>query len=253
MEALEWTAMRQRLSKFAIAALSGLLTQPASADSWAALTDVAARIEYGFHAEQPAVIEAARSTLERAGSRDAAADYYRALAALRLAALQPPKSPGARAQLVECSRFEPAADLRGRMAAEAWVLSAACAFAAARAEPLRGLLLQRRGAMALDKAAAIDAANPRLALIRAETIVASIGGLGPEAVAALEDAVAAFELRQHEPGPRWGEVEALARLAEARHAAGDLRAARDLVERALYLAPDYRFARELRDRIASRS
>jgi tetratricopeptide (TPR) repeat protein len=46
--------------------------------------------------------------------------------------------------------------------------------------------------------------------------------------------------------PDWGEAEALAALAEAHLARGELREARDFIERALQVAPGYRVAVELR-------
>ncbi len=50
--------------------------------------------------------------------------------------------------------------------------------------------------------------------------------------------------------PDWGEAEALAALGELYLARAEVRGARDLIERALLLAPDYRFAAELRAQVA---
>lgn len=221
-----------------------LATALAEADSWADLADIAARIEYGFHAEEPGMVEAAHDELARAGTAGEAAAYYRALAALRLGSLMPPGSSREHEWLETCARLTPAEDARTRLAAEAWVVVAACAFEAARGEPMRGLLLQRRAAQALERAAALDPGNPRLALVRARSLAA-----GPELTAALEAAVQAFELPGTGSGPDWGEAEALALLAEARLAEGRLQAARDLVERSLLVAGDYRFALALRERV----
>ena len=46
--------------------------------------------------------------------------------------------------------------------------------------------------------------------------------------------------------PDWGEAEALAALAAAALERGQTRVARDFIERALLLAPDYRAALDLR-------
>ncbi|HET7132053.1 MAG TPA: hypothetical protein VFJ95_07380, partial [Gammaproteobacteria bacterium] len=74
--------------------------------------------------------------------------------------------------------------------------------------------------------------------------------LRDEAAVRLEHAVAAFDARPAAlRGPEWGEAEALAALGELKLARGDAREARDLIERALLLAPDYRFAMELRARM----
>jgi len=49
--------------------------------------------------------------------------------------------------------------------------------------------------------------------------------------------------------PDWGHAEALAALGEAALSRGEVRPARDWLERALLLAPEYRFADELRARL----
>jgi hypothetical protein len=49
--------------------------------------------------------------------------------------------------------------------------------------------------------------------------------------------------------PEWGEAEALARLGEIALQRGEPRVARDFIERALLLAPDYWFALALRSKL----
>ncbi len=238
-----------KLANIALAAIAALAAGTTLADPWSELADVATRIDYGFHAEQPAMIEAAREALERSGADGAVRDYYRALAALRLATLDA-APPWARETLGECARRSSAeGDARGPAAAESLVLAAACALAAARVEPMRRLLLERRAAQALERAAALDARNPRLHLVRARTLANGSQSVPPAAAEALATAVEAFEARAGDAGPRWGEAEALALLAAARLAEGRVRDARDLVERALLIAPDYRYALALHDRI----
>jgi hypothetical protein len=81
--------------------------------------------------------------------------------------------------------------------------------------------------------------SPRPALAEPE--------LRAEAIKKLEAAIDAFAAWSPTPdSPTWGEAEALAALAEVRLAEGEVRAGRDLIERALLLAPDYHFAVELR-------
>jgi len=126
-------------------------------------------------------------------------------------------------------------------AAEAWVLVAACAFAAGD---------DRRVAGALAAARANDDDHPRLALVeawRAQHAAGDAAAESTEVRAALEAAVAAFDAWTPSiDDPDWGHAEALAALAQHALARGETRAARDLIERALLVAPDYRVAVELR-------
>jgi hypothetical protein len=50
-------------------------------------------------------------------------------------------------------------------------------------------------------------------------------------------------------GPTWGEAETLVLLGEVHLQRGETRVARDLLERALLIAPDYRAALNLRARL----
>ena len=108
----------------------------------------------------------------------------------------------------------------------------------------------RGGSCARDKAlrTALSLApeNPRVQLISAlchddaeHTDAAS--------VAMLRTVVASFEAAPpSRPGqPDWGQAEALVMLGESYLLRGDPVAARDVIERALVLAPDYRKARRL--------
>jgi tetratricopeptide (TPR) repeat protein len=71
-----------------------------------------------------------------------------------------------------------------------------------------------------------------------------------EAVKKLEAAADAFAAWTPPPdAPGWGEAEALAALAELHLTRGELREARDLIERALLVAPGYGFAVELRTQL----
>ena len=77
---------RDALSLTALIMSLGVLPAGA-AELSAELADVGIRIDYGFYAEEYAVIEGARGTLERMSSEDAIVDYYRGFASLRLAQL----------------------------------------------------------------------------------------------------------------------------------------------------------------------
>jgi tetratricopeptide (TPR) repeat protein len=104
---------------------------------------------------------------------------------------------------------------------------------------------------ALAHARELEPSNPRIALIDAWLVSArpalADASVRDEAVKKLEAAADAFAAWSPTPDvPDWGEAEALAALAELYLTRGELRDARDLLERALLVAPDYRFAVDLR-------
>ena len=128
-------------------------------------------------------------------------------------------------------------------------LSAACASLGVE----RGLSQQRRRDEALTRARAIDKDNPRVAFLEA-SLLANGPYSGPiatsEVAAALTRAAEAFRVWPGSyAGPTWGEAETLVRLGELHLQRGEARAARDLLERALLIAPDYRAALSLRARL----
>jgi tetratricopeptide (TPR) repeat protein len=208
----------------------------------AELTDLGGRIDYGFYQDEPRAISVAMSALERLGDSPDVL-YYRDLGALRLAQLGDAKTIDAKA-LRDCAERTPTQKSKA-VAAEAWVLAAACAVTAGHAA--------RRVAQALAEARALDRDNPRIALVEAWLAQreAGRGAAADEALAKQwEQAVAAFDAWTPSAGaPDWGQAEALAALAGTVLQRGEMRAARDLIERALWLAPDYRFAVELHSKI----
>lgn len=236
--------LTERLVAFALTAWCAA-PAPAAALS-AELVDLAGRVEYGYYNGERRVIEAAVVALGRLAD-SAEVLYYRDLAALRLAQLD----GGLRtAGLDACAARAPKADAKGAAAVEAWILVAACATV--------GGVSSRRIDGALLAARALDDDHPRLALVEAWVLRRSAGADGERLAAVteqLERAVARFdEWRAPADGPDWGHAEALAALGEMALQRGEMRLARDLVERALLLAPDYRFADELRSRlVASRA
>jgi hypothetical protein len=228
-----------RLTKFLSPTLACLALAPpgARAEISAELLDLAGRVQYGYYQADARAIEAALNALDRLGDSPEVV-YYRDFAALRLAQL------GGRdddKRLGACARREAPADVAGRAAAEAAVLAAACALAASD---------DRRFEEALARARALDDDHPRIALLEAWALERTVAR-NPAARADLElkltAAIAAFDVWTPTiDDPEWGQAEALAALGESALARGDVRAARDLLERALLLAPDYSRAVALR-------
>jgi hypothetical protein len=228
-----------RLTKSVSPTLACLVLAPlvARAEISAELLDLAARVQYGYYQADARAIEAAQVALDRLGDSPDVV-YYRDFAALRLAQL------GGRdddERLDDCARREAQAELSGRAAAETAVLAAACALAASD---------DRRFEQALARARALDDDHPRIAVLEAWALERTVAG-NPEARTELEAkltaAVAAFDAWTPTiDDPGWGQAEALAALGESALARGDVRAARDLLERALLLSPDYSRAVALR-------
>jgi hypothetical protein len=208
------------------------------------LSDLASRIDYGYYTGELRVIEAARAVLDRSEASDQATRYYIAYAAFRMAQLTAQGGAAPGTLVGTCiDKATPARDAPAT--AEQWILVAACAEVGAQG---------RRRDQALERARSLDPENPRLALL--DAWVASPRGaqadpaLHDQAATRLEHAVAAFEARPAvDGGPDWGEAEALVALGEIVLERGEARAARDLIERALLIAPDYRLAVDLRARM----
>jgi hypothetical protein len=236
----------------ALLVLLWTLTPTARAELSPELADLAARIEYGFYAEEPRVIDAAYAALARLPADDGAARYYGALAAFRSAQLRP-REQDVGPLLDDCVRLATPAEHAAATAsatAEDWILVAACTSLGVE----RGLTHQRRRDQALANAKRIDRTNPRIALVEAWHVSqrpASLSALQRDIAAErLSVAITGFGARTDDgEGPEWGEAEALAQLGEIHLERGEARLARDFIERALLAAPDYRFALGLRAKL----
>lgn len=214
-------------------------TQAVSAAPSAELLDLAARVHYGFYLGDARAIETAQAALARLAD-SAETVYYRDFAALRRAQLGSPTKDSA-AALAACAQRSVTSDVDKAVAAEGWALVAACAFE-------RGD--DRRREQALAFARERDDDNPRIALVAAWAAERAAGtdpGRREALAETLAATVKAFET--WEPAiddPDWGYAEALTALAENALARGEARTARDFIERALLLAPEYQIAVDLR-------
>jgi hypothetical protein len=220
--------------------VAGLATAAfaATAAPSAEVLDLAARVHYGYYHAEPRTIDAALTALDRLGDSPEAV-YWRDFAALRLAQLGAADRAGPE-RLRECARRDPPPKLDKRFMAEAWVLAAACA-------QLAGDDGRRERALAFARDRDDD--NPRIELVEAWAAAeaGSNSASGDAATARFAAVVEAFEA--WEPSlddPDWGYAEALTALAAAALERGQTRIARDYIERALLLAPDYSAALDLR-------
>jgi hypothetical protein len=216
----------------------------AGAEPSAELLDLAARVHYGYYHGEPRTLDAAATALERLGDSTEVA-YYRDFAALRRAQLGGADRSNAE-RVRECAQRDVAAGVDKVVAAEAWVLVAACALVVGD---------ERRRKRALTFARERDDDNPRIGLVEAWTLEAAAGDAAARRKAVTAKLAAVVEaFNAWSPSiddPDWGHAEALTALAAHALGSGQTRAARDLIERALLLAPEYRVAVELRAALQS--
>ena len=234
----------------------------AYSESVAELDDAAARMQYAFYTGDSQGIETILKNLDQfevEGTLAASKAYQLAYGNWKLSQLylqpladQRPR-PNAKALAAKaaqsCVRHARRAVEQDAALAEALAIEAACdghsatarmgSAGCANSKPLR-------------TAAGLAPENPRVKLVQA--ICAPNTAADPAAGERWRAVVASFEAAPpSRPGkPDWGHVEALTILGETYLQRGDPVAARDALERALVLAPDYRQAQLLLQGAASR-
>jgi hypothetical protein len=226
---------------------------PAAETSW---RDIESRIQYGYYTEDAAALRGLRGLIAADESHDKLHGYYAALLAWREAQLA--------AEGVPASRGERAGELAERCVSEADnVLESQAAFtdalalrAACLATPLGasgGAISANRARKDIERALKSSPRDPRVLLVDGMTDyqLSSSAGNRERAVAKLRRAVAAFEVERAglERLPGWGAAEAYLLLARGLLDHADPIGARDALEHALLIAPEYTQARRLMARI----
>ena len=217
---------------------------PGAETSW---RDIESRIQYGYYTEDAAALRSLRGLIAADESHDRLHGYYAALLAWREAQLAAQGVPG--------SRGERAGDLAARCVTEADnVLEAQAAFtdalalrAACLATPLNaggGTISTHRARKDIEHALKSSPHDPRVLLVDAMTDT-------QRALPKLRLAVAAFDSERAglERLPGWGAAEAYLLLARELLDRADPVGARDALEHALLIAPEYTQARRLMARI----
>ena len=226
---------------------------PAAETSW---RDIESRIQYGYYTEDATALRRLRGLIAADESHDKLHGYYAALLAWREAQLA--------AQGVPASRGERAGELAERCVSEAGrVLESQAAFtdalalrAACLATPLKaggGAISVHRARKDIEQARKSSPHDPRVLLVDGmnDYQLASSGGNRERALPKLRLAVAAFEVERAglERLPGWGAAEAYLLLARGLLDHADPVGARDALEHALLIAPEYAQARRLMARI----
>jgi hypothetical protein len=232
------------------------LGAPRAQISW---RDLEGRIQYSYYTEDAPALRGLAEMLAADESRDKLHGYYAGLVAWRLAQLAARRPGDARgaspAQLTRrCAGELDAALAAAADFAEGLALRAACL--ATRAGSTHGAHAAGRARRDIGRALRLASRNPRLLLIDAMSdyqLAPELGGNKERALVKLRQAVAAFELERAgaEQLPGWGAAEAYLLLARDLLDHGEALGARDALEHALLIAPDYAQARRLMAQIIS--
>ena len=247
----------------AIFTLLCIPTLQTSADTASELDDAAARIQYAFYTQDARALTEGLtliSQLDPAGLAPGMKEYYTAYGQWKLAQIysEPSSSgpsssgkaanaAGANKAAQECERAAKAARTQDVRMAEAFAIEAVCASFGST------VLSFGCAEKPLHAAQELDSRNPRIRLIDLLCLEKE-QGIAVAYGQKLRDLVDEFERAPpSRPGkPDWGQAEALVMLGASDLRRGDSRAARDAIERALVIAPDYRKAQTLLQDAAAR-
>jgi hypothetical protein len=223
--------------------------------------DIESRIQYGYYTENVLALRNLSEAVAAGSEHDKLRGYYAGLLAWRLALLaehNAAAAPGVSASQMaqRCvSEIDNSLAVQAEFA-DALALRSACLATPSTGGGIFAPVTSYRARHDLDKARELDARNPRVLLVDAMSdyeLAPSHGGSKERALGKLRQAVAAFEAErrgaEHLPG--WGAPEAWLLLAQDLLDHGDATGARDALEHALLLAPEYAQARRLMQKIAT--
>jgi hypothetical protein len=226
------------------------------ADAISELDDLAARIQYAFYTADARGIEDALELLQRLElppGRRVMKDYYTAYAHWKRAEIYADEAAGgqrkaraeARSAGSACEKAAASVIAAEPRFAEAHAIQAICASLASRTAELLPLGTCVRD-KAMREAQALEPRNPRVRLIEIRCSMAD-EKQAAALLSRLEALVSDFDASPPaSPGnPDWGHAEALVLLGRLRLARGNAIGARDALERAIVIAPDYRKAQAL--------
>jgi hypothetical protein len=248
--------VRARRALGAAVLVAGVLLSGTLGADEAHWRDFESRIQYGYYTEDQRGLHNIQDALAQQDSREPLHAYYAALADWRLAQLSALSSAAGSTTASLAQRC--VKELDALLAAQADFVEA-LALRAACAASETGLHVPFGGPKPhkdLERALELAPHNPRVLFIDALSDEPPAGGSGgnrERALTKLRQAVAAFEAERAgaEPLPAWGAAEAYLALGRNLLQHGDAVAARDALEHALLLAPEYAPARRLMAKIAT--
>lgn len=224
---------------------------------------VESRIESDYFQQDAADLTALAATLSAHGSVAAGGQtdeewrsYYAALLAYRLALLATSHGEQAWPFTQQCVDRLDRALVLDTTSAEALALQSACLALQSHLDSWRSPFAAPRSVARIDKALKLAPDNPRVLLLGALAAADRpplFQGDSQQAFSLMQRAVSAFERRtQRARGlPGWGAADAFTDLAQDYLRRGQVVAARNVLERALLVAPDFGQARRLMAQIVS--
>jgi tetratricopeptide (TPR) repeat protein len=215
--------------------------------------DLQAQILYAFQSEDTNELASLIQTLktqEQAGTADSALRYHLAHADYRLALLLGEAQPrSAESALNECiDELKPLLEEDGN-SAEALALQSACYSNLVRhKKKFEAVLYRSRAADRLRAAFKLAPKNPRVLYLSAMDALARANPGSPESGLALEQLQLSAQLFEQASAttidtPGWGHAQAYLELGRQLELRGDVLGARNWIEKALIVAPDYKAAR----------
>jgi hypothetical protein len=221
------------------------------------LDDAAARMQYAFHTDDIRGVEEALSVVQKVAlptSLKGMKEYFTAYGQWKLAELHTAAAlSGRREQRAAAAKSATACVQSAQDAtkidatlAEAYAIEAICSAMTGRVAeaPASSHCSKHRS---LNIAQELAPNNPRVMLIQAQCEAFPAKTNSAASIERLRLVVQAFDgAKPSRAGqPDWGHAEALTMLGQAHLQQGDSVAARDVIERALVIAPDYNKARKM--------
>lgn len=235
-------------------ALLSLDAQPAEKPNW---PDIESRIQYGFYTEDVRALDNVVDLLGHSDSDTAFTRYYAGLANYRLSRLALVRDPNrAKESANACVDNLKEAEKLQKDSADALALESACLELVAGLQAWRAPFAASKSGSLIEKARHVGPANPRVLLLDALSLYERPKATDADRARALqgfEQAAAAFEAerRESEHVPGWGAADAYVYLAKCHLDQGAALRARDALERALLIAPEFAEARRLMKKITS--
>jgi tetratricopeptide (TPR) repeat protein len=232
----------------------GAFSVAQAADGW---SDVEARIQYGWYTEDLRSLRGIADSLASGGNDDPLRDYYRGLVQYRLLLITIGKDKDAAKDAAEaCVDRLADADKARKDFPDGLALQAGCMGILSGLKPWKAVFLGSRSTSQLERALKLEPRNPRVILLDALADYERpkfVGGDKERAFGKFKLAVEAFEAERQgvSPTPGWGAPEAYAYLGRSYLDRGDAVAAREALERALLLAPEFELAKSLMAKITT--
>jgi tetratricopeptide (TPR) repeat protein len=219
--------------------------------------DIESRIQYGYYTEDTRSLEKVMELLAPTGTASASRSYYAGLANYRLSQLWATKDKSRAKDSAEaCAHNLDQAVSLQKDFADALALHSVCLEEVATLEAWRTPFAASKSGSEIEKARHAGPKNPRVLLLDAVEVYERPNASAADkdrALVGFKNAAAAFEAERQESErtPGWGAAEAYLYLGRAYLDRGAAVEARDALERALLLAPEFAEARRLMKRITS--